>query len=41
MLPREVVDAPFLGTFVVRLDGARSDLLWLKMSLAVAGVGLD
>ncbi|KAK4831311.1 LOW QUALITY PROTEIN: hypothetical protein QYF61_016800, partial [Mycteria americana] len=39
-LPREVVDAPSLETFKVRLDGALSNLIWLKMSLPMAG-GLD
>jgi len=39
-LPREVVDAPSLETFKVRLDGALSSLVWLKMSLLMAG-GLD
>ena len=39
-LPREVVDAPSLGTFQVRLDGAWSNLIELKMSLLIAG-GLD
>jgi len=39
-LPREVVDAPSLETFKVRLDGALSDLIWLKTSLITAG-GLD
>ena len=37
-LPREVVDAPFLETFKVRLVGALSSLVWLKMSLFT---GLD
>ncbi|KAK4832697.1 hypothetical protein QYF61_025158 [Mycteria americana] len=36
-LPREVVDAPSLETFKVRLDGALSNLIWLKMSLLIAG----
>ena len=36
-LPREVVDAPSLGTFQARLDGALSTLGWLKMSLLTAG----
>jgi len=41
-LPREVVEAPSLETFKVRLDGALSNLVWLKMSLLTAGrVGLD
>ena len=39
-LPREVVDAPSLGTFQVRLDRALSNLIWWKMSLLMAG-GLD
>jgi len=37
-LPREVVDAPSLETFKARLDGALSNLVWLKMSLLMAGV---
>jgi len=32
-LPREVVEAPSLETFKARLDGALSNLVWLKMSL--------
>ena len=41
-LPREVVDAPSLETFKVRLNRALSNLIWLKMSLFIAGgVGLD
>jgi len=36
-LPREVVDAPSLETFEVKLDGALSNLVWLKMSLLTAG----
>ncbi|KAK4822200.1 hypothetical protein QYF61_011841 [Mycteria americana] len=39
-LPREVVDAPSLEALKVRLDGALSNLIWLKMSLLIAG-GLD
>ena len=39
-LPREVVVAPSLETFGVRLDGALNNLIWLKMSLLVAG-GLE
>jgi len=39
-LPREVGDAPSLGTFQARLDGALSNLIWVKMSLLMAG-GLD
>jgi len=38
-LPREVVDALSLETFKVRLDGALSNLIWLKMSWLMAGVG--
>jgi len=36
-LPREVVDAPSLETFKARLDGALSNLVWLKISLLSAG----
>ncbi|KAK4829896.1 hypothetical protein QYF61_007288 [Mycteria americana] len=36
-LPREAVDAPSLETFKVRLDGALSNLIQLKMSLLMAG----
>jgi len=36
-LPREVVDAPSQETFKVRLDGALSTLIELKMSLLTAG----
>jgi len=39
-LPREVVDAPCLEMFKVRLDGALSNLVELKMSLLIAG-GVD
>jgi len=35
-LPREVVEAPPLETFQVRLDGALSNLIVLKMSLLTA-----
>jgi len=38
--PREVVDAPSLETVKVRLDGALSNLDWLKMSWLMAG-GLE
>jgi len=38
-LPREAVDAPSLETFKVRLDGALSNLIQLKMSLFTAGGG--
>jgi len=37
-LPREVVDAPALETFKVRLDGALNTLIQLKMSLLTAAV---
>jgi len=36
-LPREVVDAPSLETFKVRLDRALSNLIQLKMFLPIAG----
>ena len=36
-LPREVVKAPALETLQARLDGALSSLVWLKMSLLMAG----
>ena len=36
-LPREVVDAPSLEIFKVRLDGALSNLIKLKVSLLIAG----
>jgi len=36
-LPREVVDAPSLGTFKARLDGALTRLIELKMPLLIAG----
>jgi len=39
-LPREAMEAPSLETFTVRLDGALSNLIQLKMSLFIAG-GLD
>jgi len=35
-LPREVVNAPSLGTFQARLDGALSSLVQLKLSLLMA-----
>jgi len=35
-LPREVVETPSLETFKARLDGALSNLVWLKMSLLIA-----
>jgi len=36
-LPRDIADAPFLEAFTARLDGALSNLAWLKMSLLTAG----
>ena len=36
-LPQEVVDAPSLEAFKVRLDGALSNLIELKTSLLSAG----
>jgi len=36
-LPREVLDAPSLGTFKVRSDGALSNLIQLEMFLLTAG----
>jgi len=36
-LAKEVVDVPPLATFKVRLDGALSNLIELKMSLLTAG----
>lgn len=35
-LPREVVDAPSLVVFKARLNGVLSNLVWCKMSLAMA-----
>jgi len=37
-LPREVLEASSLEIFNTRLDGALSNLVWLKMSLCTAGV---
>lgn len=37
---KEVVDTPALKTSKVRLDGILSSVIWLKISLPVAG-GLD
>jgi len=34
---RGMAGAPSLETFTVRLDGALSNLIWLKMSLLTAG----
>jgi len=39
-LPRVVIDAPSLETFKVRLNGALSNLIQVKMSWLTAG-GLD
>jgi len=36
-LPSKVVDAPSLGTFKARLDGALSNLIPLKMAVLTAG----
>lgn len=36
-LPTEVVNAPFLATFKIRLDGPLSKLIQCKMSLVIAG----
>ena len=36
-LPREVVDAPSLDTFKVRMEGHLSNLVELWMSLFIAG----
>jgi len=36
-LPREAGDVPSLETCKARLDGALSNLVWLKMSLLIAG----
>jgi len=36
-LPREVVNVPSLEMFKVRLDGALSSLIQLKMALLTAG----
>jgi len=36
-LAREAVEAPSLETFKARLDGALSNLVWLKMSLLTGG----
>jgi len=39
-MPREVVEAPSLETFTVRLDGALSNLIQSKMSLFISeGLG--
>jgi len=39
-LSRETVDVPLLEVFKARLDGAMSNLVWLKMFLSMAG-GMD
>jgi len=36
--PREVVEAPSLEPFRASLDGALSNMIWLKMSLVTAGL---
>lgn len=36
-LPREMMDVPCLETSKTRLDGALGNLIWLKMSLLIAG----
>jgi len=36
-LLRETVEAPSLETFKARLNGALSNLIWLKLSLLTAG----
>jgi len=36
-LPREVVEAPSLKTLQARLDRALTNLVWLKISLLIAG----
>jgi len=39
-VPSKAVEAPSLETFKARLDGALSNLVWLKMSLLTAeGLG--
>ena len=35
--PREVGDAPSLGTFKARLDGALSSLVWVEVALLTVG----
>lgn len=40
LIPRELVDAPSLETFMVRLDGVLSKLFQWKITLLVAE-GLD
>jgi len=36
-LPRDIVEAPSLETFKIRLDRALSNLVRMKMSLLIAG----
>jgi len=36
ILPREVVDAPSMAMFEVRMDGALRSMIKLKMSLLIA-----
>jgi len=40
-LPRELVDAPALETFKVKLYRALSNLIWLEMSLLIARSWID
>lgn len=39
-LPRESVGAPSMEIFVLRLDGALCNFIYLEMSLLIAGAGL-
>ena len=36
-LPKDVVDAPFLGTFKARLDVSPGSLIWWLVTLHIAG----
>lgn len=36
-LPKEIVDAPFLSAFKIRLDVALSSLFWWLVTLHIAG----
>ena len=36
-LPKEVVNAPSLAVFKVRLDGVFGDMVWCEVSLPMAG----
>lgn len=40
-LPREVVDALFLETFVVRLNQSLSNLIAVSVPVHCSGIGLD